>query len=144
MAQWWNLHLETRKFWEVVGSNPTEPSCWARVPQVCSDLPRNREQPDAAYGSLALKARYLSVRQLHDLSIKLQNITSIWPSYGLQHIRYITSLNTGYKTWILISLDSVRASTHYKPAYVVIYKPLTFILLLTIIYLLQACIRSNL
>ena len=38
-------------------------SCWALVPQVCSDLPKNREQPGTAYGSLALKARlFLSVK----------------------------------------------------------------------------------
>ena len=38
-----------------MGSNPTESSCWALVPQVCSNLPRNREQPGAVYDSLALK-----------------------------------------------------------------------------------------
>ena len=30
---------------------------------MCSDPPRNREQPGTAYGSLALKARYFSVRE---------------------------------------------------------------------------------
>ena len=49
-----------------MGSNPTESSCWALMPQVCSDLPRNREQPGAAYGSLALKACYFLVRKHGD------------------------------------------------------------------------------
>ena len=33
-------------------SNPTESSCWALMPQVCSNLPGNREQPGIAYRSL--------------------------------------------------------------------------------------------
>ena len=46
-----------------MGSNPIESSCWALVPQVCSDLPKNREQPGTAYGSLAPKASlFLSVK----------------------------------------------------------------------------------
>ena len=48
---------------EVVDLNPTESSCWALVPQVCSDLPRNREQPGAAYDNLAVKAHYFSVHK---------------------------------------------------------------------------------
>ena len=43
------------------------------VPQVCSDLPKNREQPGAVYGSLVLKARlFLSVkawRQSRDFNL---------------------------------------------------------------------------
>ena len=43
--------------------NPTESSCWAILPEVCSDLSRNQEQSGAAYDSLALKARlFLSVK----------------------------------------------------------------------------------
>ena len=37
-AQRQNLHVETPKCQEVVGSNPTGSSCWTIV---CSDLPRN-------------------------------------------------------------------------------------------------------
>ena len=47
----------------VVGSSPTESSCWALVPQVRSDLPRNREQPGAVFGSLAHEACYFSVHK---------------------------------------------------------------------------------
>ena len=45
---------------------PTESSCWALMPQVCSDLPRNQKQPGAVYGSLALKALYFLVRKHGD------------------------------------------------------------------------------
>ena len=53
---------------EVVGPNPTESFCWALVPQVCSDLPRNREQPGAAYGSLALFLSAQAWRQTPDFN----------------------------------------------------------------------------
>ena len=36
------------------------------MPQVCSDLPINREQPGAAYGSLALRVLYFLVRKHRD------------------------------------------------------------------------------
>ena len=49
-----------------MGSNPTESFGWAVVPQVCSDLPRNREQPGVAYGSLALKVLYFLVCKHRD------------------------------------------------------------------------------
>ena len=54
--------------------NPTESSHWALAPHVCSNPPRNREQPVALYGSLALKACYFSalkhVRQPRDFNYK--------------------------------------------------------------------------
>ena len=61
-----------------MGLNPTESSCWALASQVCSELPRNQDQPGAAYGSLALKARlFLSVkawRQSRDFNIEYFNL----------------------------------------------------------------------
>ena len=72
MAQWQSLHLETRKCEKVVGLNPTESSCWALVPQVCSYLPGN---PGAVYGSLAPKARYFLV---HKHGYRLMILTSIF------------------------------------------------------------------
>ena len=52
------------------GFNLTECSCWALVPQVCSDLPRNRATWHV-YGSLALKAlQFLSAQACEkDLAI---------------------------------------------------------------------------
>ena len=56
-------HASVERLWVRI---PLQSSCWALVPQVCSDLPKNWEQPDSVYGSLALKARYFSVHKHRD------------------------------------------------------------------------------
>ena len=59
------------KMFRGCGFNPTESSCWALVPQVCSDLPRNQEQPGAAYGSLALKALLFLSALAHETDLAI-------------------------------------------------------------------------
>ena len=41
------------------------------VPQVWSDLPRNREQPGAAYGSFALKALQFRSALAHETDLAI-------------------------------------------------------------------------
>ena len=68
----------------VVGSNPTKSSCRALVPRVYSGLPRNREQPGATYGSLALKVLCFVVGKHGDrLAILPFNIYKYLQTYTL-------------------------------------------------------------
>ena len=70
-----SIHTSVERSWLQIS---LQSSCWALMPQVCSNLPRSREQPGTAYGSLTVISQCTSTwDNLTILTFKLRHTDSL-------------------------------------------------------------------